>query len=53
MAWIKGQQPAAKKVRSLFEAAERDERKLLMNIVNLGEVFYVSVKHKTLDTASA
>ena len=46
MAWLKGQQPAAARVRLLLESAERRERKLLMNIVNLGEVFYLSVKAK-------
>ena len=46
MAWLKGQQPAAGRVRLLLESAERRERKLLMNIVNLGEVFYLSVKAK-------
>jgi uncharacterized protein len=48
MAWLKGQQPAAGRVRSLLEAAERREQKLLINIVNLGEVFYVSVKARDL-----
>lgn len=48
MAWLKGQQPAAERVRYLLEAAERREQKLLMNIVNLGEVFYVSVKARDL-----
>jgi uncharacterized protein len=44
MAWLKGQQPAAGRVRSLLDAAERGEHRLVMNIVNLGEVFYLSVK---------
>jgi predicted nucleic acid-binding protein len=48
MAWLKGQQPAAARVRSLFEAAERREQNLLINIVNLGEVFYLSVKARDL-----
>jgi uncharacterized protein len=48
MAWLKGQQPAAGRVRLLLEAAERREQKLLINIVNLGEVFYVSVKARDL-----
>jgi predicted nucleic acid-binding protein len=47
MAWLKGQEPAAGRVRTLLEAAGR-ENKLLMNIVNLGEVFYLSVKAKDL-----
>ena len=48
MAWLKGQEPAAGRVRTLLEAAGQRENKLLMNIVNLGEVFYLSVKAKDL-----
>ena len=48
MAWLKGQQPGAERVRLLLEAAERREQNLLMNIVNLGEVFYLSVKARDL-----
>jgi hypothetical protein len=35
MAWLKGQQPAAERVRFLLDAADRGERKT--NIVNLGD----------------
>lgn len=48
MAWLKNQQPAADRVRSLLEAAERRRQELLMSIVNLGEVFYISVKARDL-----
>jgi predicted nucleic acid-binding protein len=48
MVWLKGQQPAADRVRALLEAAESRERRLAMNIVNLGEVFYLSVKARDL-----
>ena len=48
MAWLKNQQPAASRVRALLESAERREQQLLMNIVNLGEVFYISVKARDL-----
>ena len=48
MAWLKAQQPAAGQVRLLLDAADRGERKLAMNIVNLGEVFYLTVKAKDL-----
>ena len=44
MAWLKGQQPASGRVRLLLDAAERRQGKLAINIVNLGEVFYLSVK---------
>ena len=46
MAWLKGQQPAADRVRTLLEEAGDRRRKLEMNIVNLGEVFYLCVKAK-------
>jgi predicted nucleic acid-binding protein len=48
MAWLKGQQPAAERVRLLLDGADRRERKLVMNIVNIGEVFYLSVKARDL-----
>jgi predicted nucleic acid-binding protein len=33
------------KVRALFEQAERGQARLSMSVVNLGEVFYVLLKH--------
>jgi predicted nucleic acid-binding protein len=48
MVWLKGQQPAADRMRALLEAADRREYRLLMSIVNLGEVFYLSVKARDL-----
>ena len=44
MVWLKGQQPAADRMRVLLEAGDHRERRLSMNIVNLGEVFYLCVK---------
>jgi predicted nucleic acid-binding protein len=51
MAWLKGQQPAAAQVRSILEAGERREHSLLMNIINIGEVFYLSAKARDLPYA--
>lgn len=48
MVWLKGQRPAADRMRTLLEAADRRECKLSMSIVNLGEVFYLSVKARDL-----
>jgi uncharacterized protein len=48
MVWLKGQQPAADRMRVLLEAAERRECRLSMSIVNLGEVFYLSVKARDM-----
>jgi hypothetical protein len=39
MALLKGEQPAAERVRAMFKAAERGDQTLLMNIVNVGECF--------------
>jgi predicted nucleic acid-binding protein len=46
MAWLKGQQPAADRVRMLLEEAGSRRCRLAMNIVNLGEVFYLCAKAK-------
>lgn len=48
MAWLKGQHPSVGRVRLLLDAADRRERKLVMNIINVGEVFYLAVKAKDL-----
>jgi predicted nucleic acid-binding protein len=48
MAWLKAQKPAAGQVRLLLEAADRRQHRLVMNIINLGEVFYLSVKARDL-----
>lgn len=44
MVWLKGQQPATDRMRVLLESADRRECRLLMSIVNLGEVYYLSAK---------
>lgn len=46
MAWLKGQNPASDQVRALFSACRRQEVKLLINILNVGEIFYLSAKSK-------
>jgi len=48
MVWLKGQQPAADRMRALLEAADRREHRLSMNVVNVGEVFYLSVKARNM-----
>jgi len=48
MVWLKGQQPAADRARALLEAADRQECRLTMNIVNVGEVFYLSAKARNI-----
>ncbi len=48
MAWLKDPKPAAQQVRLLLEAAERGECQVGVNIINLGEIFYLSVKARDL-----
>lgn len=43
MAWLK-RQPAAARVDTLLQRAARRELTLVMNIVNVGEIFYLSAK---------
>lgn len=51
VAWFKNQQPTAQAVRDLLDAAERREVRLIMNIVNVGEVFYIAAKYNDLKYA--
>lgn len=48
MAWLKDEKPAADRVLALLDAVERRAYRVVMNIVNLGEVFYLSAKAKDL-----
>lgn len=51
LAWLKNELPAAEKVQFLFDSATRREHKLAMNIVNLGEVYYLTAKARDLPYA--
>lgn len=51
MAWLKAQQPAAGRVRTLLDRAGNGECKLVMSIVNLGEIFYLTAKAKNVKYA--
>ena len=44
IAWLKRQKPGSVETRELLKAAERGECRLLINMVNVGEVFYVCAK---------
>ncbi len=39
------------KVRSLLKAASRSRGSVLMNEINVGEVYYVTAKHRTVERA--
>ena len=47
MAWLKDQ-PAAVRVQALLDDADSRKGRLFMNIVNLGEVLYLSAKARDL-----
>jgi len=51
LAWLKKQEPGAAFMADLWEKAFRREVKLAANMVNLGEVFYLTAKVKDLLTA--
>ena len=40
-----GDGEGGEKVRGLFEQAERSQAQLSMSVINLGEVFYILLKH--------
>jgi uncharacterized protein len=46
MAWLKDEKPAADRVLALLDMVERRAYRVVMNIVNVGEVFYLSAKAK-------
>ena len=46
MAWIRDEQPAGGKVRSLLELGEARQVELLMNMINVGEVYYLLAKRQ-------
>ncbi len=46
MAWLQNEKPAADKVRQMLEDAERGRLQLRMNIVNVGEVFYLVYRRR-------
>ena len=51
LAWLKKQEPGAAFMADLWEKAFRGEVRLMANIVNLGEVFYLTAKASNLETA--
>ena len=40
-----GDGQGGEKVRGLFEQAERNQARLSMSVINMGEVFYILLKH--------
>ena len=44
MAWLHDEKPARRRFESLLDEAESGETELLMNMVNVGEVFYLTAR---------
>lgn len=51
IAYLQGEEPAASRVRQLLTLARRQEVKLRISIINLGEVYYRVGKEKGEDVA--
>ena len=48
IAWLKRQKPASERTRELLKGVERGDCRLLINIVNVGEIFYVCAKARNI-----
>ena len=53
MAWLQNEEPAAVRVRQMLEDSARGRLRLLMNIVNVGEVFYLVYRRRSPAIARA
>ena len=53
LAWLQDEQPAADKVQILLENAEAGTSRLIMNIINVGEVYYRLAKKRGEGEAEA
>jgi len=51
LAWLKDQHPGADRMESLWQDLSQKEAQLYMNIVNVGEVLYLSAKAKDAEYA--
>ena len=51
VAWLKGEAPACDLVEGLWQQARAGTIRLMLNIVNLGEVFYITSKAQGLRSA--
>ena len=51
LAWLRDQAPGAEAVETLWAAAKAGQIRLLMSIINLGEVYYITAKVQSVPTA--
>jgi predicted nucleic acid-binding protein len=48
-----GREPGSEKVKSAIHAARSGRKKILMNEINVGEVYYTTARERSLDQAEA
>ena len=51
VAWLKDQNPGADYMAGLWAQADRGELRLVVNILNIGEVFYLTARKKGVEAA--
>ncbi len=51
LAWLRDQPPASDTVETLWRQARTGKIRLIMSVVNLGEVFYITAKTQGLESA--
>ena len=53
LAWLQDEKPASDKVRTFLDLAESGEVELMINLINLGEVYYRIIRLKGEEMAKA
>ena len=51
LAWLQDEKPACDQVQYILNLAENREIELLMNLINVGEVYYRLIRSKNEDAA--
>lgn len=51
LAFLQGEEPAAKRILQLFDAAQTGQAELSISLINLGEVYYRVARLRSLDEA--
>jgi predicted nucleic acid-binding protein len=53
LAWLQDEKPASDNIQALFKVAEGGEIGLMINIINLGEIYYRLIRAKSDEFAKA
>ena len=53
LAWLQDEKPASDRVQELLNLAEEGKAELVMNLINLGEVYYRLIRSKGEEVADA